>query len=296
MLSGAFFFFIAVAILSYGIQGSLQTTFARKYDAFTVVLHRNLSLIVTMAPILLLVTREEIFEVAEHLPILILASSTGAVSILLAQTSSRYLPIGISTSIRQVVQIIIAVLIGVVLLNEWLTPIQLLLLALIVFIGVMLALLRSDHPHLDPTKIWTGIFFTAGAGTVVAFSFYFLGLLSREMNPLVAGYFWEVGVAVFALIYFVILSLFGKVGERISVSMNDRLKIIGISLLTISATSSYAYALSTGPYALAAGLLTATTLVASVMGWVIYKERLTKFQIALIIAGVGLMFLLKLLS
>jgi drug/metabolite transporter (DMT)-like permease len=116
------------------------------------------------------------------------------------------------------------------------------------------------------------------------------------MNPLVAGYFWEVGVGIFAVLYFVVLSAVGKAGEHVTVSMSDRLKISGISLLTVSATSSYAYALSTGPYALAAGLLTATTLVASVMGWIIYKERLTKFQIGLIVVAVGLMFLLKVLS
>lgn len=296
MLSGAFFFFIALAVISYGIQGSLQTTFARKYDAFVVTIYRNLSLIITMSPVLLLATPAEVKEITEHIPLLLAASGMGAISLLLALTSSKYLPLGVGTAIRQIVQVSIAICIGIVLLNEWLTFAQFVILIAIVFIGIALALLRSDHPHLDPANVWKGVAFAIAAGTVVAQSFYFFSLLSREVNPFVAGYFWEVGVGIFALAYAVILFASGKYKVSVRIPRRDAIKIIGISLLTISATSSYAFALSSGPYALAAGLLTSTTLVASVMGWVIYKERLTKFQIGLIVIAVGLMFLLKVLS
>lgn len=296
MVDTSFFFFITVAVLSYGIQGSLQTTFARKYDAFVVVLYRNISLAVTMSPVLLFVTREQIFEIFDHLWLLFAASGLGAVSILLALSSSKYLPIGISTAIRQVIQIIVAIFLGIVFFSEWLTLTQVVLIATITFIGVALALLKSDHPHLDPQKLLRGVLLTTAAGIIVAHAFFFFGALSREVNPFVAGYFWEVGVGVFALMYFCVLNLLGKYEGSVRIPLRDASKIAGIALLTISATSSYAFALSMGPYALAAGLLTATTLVASVMGWVIYNERLTKFQIGLIVAAVALMFLLKAFS
>ncbi|TSC85962.1 MAG: Uncharacterized protein G01um10148_870 [Parcubacteria group bacterium Gr01-1014_8] len=296
MLSGAFFFFIVIAVLSYGIQGSLQTTFARKYDAFVVTLYRNLSLIITMAPVLLLVPPSQIIAIREHLGTLMLASGLGAISLLLALSSSKYLPIGVSTALRQVIQVSVSLMLGIVLLNEWLTFHQFLLLLGIVFSAIALALSRADFPHLDPRMVWKGLGLTIVAGLIVAHSFYFFSVLSRAVNPLVAGYFWEVGVGVFALAYFLILSASGTYKAPAKIPFSDAAKILGIALLTILGTSCSALAFNLGPYALASGLTTMTTFVAVIMGWIIYKEHLTKFQIGLIVVAVGLMFLLKVLS
>ena len=70
-------------------------------------------------------------------------------------------------------------------------------------------------------------------------------------------------------------------------------KIVAVALLAVPATASYALALTKGPYAVASGLLTTTTLVAVVMGWLLFREHLSRFQVCLIFVAVALMFLMK---
>ena len=189
MPDGAFFVFMIVAVLSFGIQGSLQTYFARKYDALVVTLYRNLSLVVTMLPILFFTTLPEILAIREHFMTLVLASGTGAFALMCSLSSARYLPIGISSAIRQMVQVSIAILLGMLLFHEYLTTAQIFVLVCIVISAVSLALLRSDHPHLDSRMIGRGIFLTVTAGVSAAFTFYFFSVLSRELNPFVSTYF-----------------------------------------------------------------------------------------------------------
>ncbi len=296
MLDTTFFFFIAVAILSYGIQGSLQVFFARKYDALVVALYRNLSLTVTMLPVFLFVSFAEIVQIKEHLFVLALGSMAGTFSLICSLSSSRYLPIGISSAIRQMVHVFVAILLGIFFLQEYLTFFQLLVLTGLVFSAISLALLKSEQPHLEARTVSKGVLLTTLSGVGAALTFYFFTILSREINPLVAAYFWEVGVGVFALVYLGCLLAAQRYDTNVILPGADALKVILVSLLTIPATASYAFAVNHGPYALASGMLTMTTLVATVVGWLLYKEVMSKAQVVFIIAAVALMFLLKVLT
>lgn len=285
-----------MAVLSFSIQGSLQTYFARKYDALVVTLYRNLSLALTMLPLFFFVTWPQIVSVTGHLGTLVCASGFGAVALISALSSNRFLPIGISSAIRQMIQVICAVFLGTFFLQEQLTSVQVLILAGIALCGVSLALLRSEHAHLDSRLAWRGIVLTIAAGFFGAVSFYFFSILSRELHPFVSTYFWEVGVGVAALLYLVVLSAFGRHNGIIRLPFSDAYKIIVVALITIPASASYAFAVNHGPYALAGGIITMTTLVTTVFGWLVYKEHLTKLQGILICSAVGLMLLLKVLS
>lgn len=296
MLSGAFFFFMAIAILSYGIQGALQAHFARKYDAIVVALYRNLSLAITMLPLFFFATRPEILAIREHTITLLLASGTGAFALICQLSSIRFLPVGISSAIRQMVQVVIAVALGILFLREYLSFLQLLILLGLVLSAVSLSLLKSDHQHLDSNMVWRGIILTVSAGVAAAFTLYFFSVLSRALNPFVATYFWEVGIGIAALAYVVVLLSLGRYKGTLSLPLFDGFKIVCISLFAIAASTSYAFAVNYGPYALAGGMITMTTLVATIVSWLIYKERLTKYQIGLIVVAVGLMFLLKVFS
>jgi drug/metabolite transporter (DMT)-like permease len=291
MLTGAFLVFVAVAVVCYGVQGSLQTMFARRYDAFTTAIFRNFSLVFAMAPILLFVPTTDIWKVGQHAGVLVLACSTGAASLLLSLTASKYLPIGVGTAIRQMVQVSFALMLGVLFLREWLTPGQFILLSMIVLVGVVLALSRVDFPHLNPRMVWHGIRLTVVSGFMLAASFFFFSILAREVHPFAASYFWEAGIAIFALMYCLWFWYMGKTSLKIP--PHAALNIALVALLTIPATVSFAFALAQGPYAIAQGLLTMTTLVSLVMGWVLYREHLSRWQIALIFVAVSLMFLMK---
>ena len=296
MVDSSFFFFIAIAILTFSTQGSLQTFFARKYDALVVTLYRNLSLAVTMLPVFLFVSAAEILEIREHAGTLVLACATGAFALLCSLSSSRYMPIGISSAIRQMVHVTVAVFLGMLFLNEYLTIVQLVIITGIVLSAISLSLLRSEYAHLNPNTVGKGILLTIAAGAGAALTFYFFSILSREMNPLVASYFWEVGVGIFALVYLGFLVAIQRYDSRVILPGKDALIVVSLALLTIPATLSYAFAVNHGPYALAAGMMTMTTLVTTVIGWMLYKEILRKVQVIFIVVAIALMFLLKMLS
>lgn len=285
-----------VAVLSYGVQGSLQSAYARRYDPMVVALLRNVSLVVTMLPALFFVSFEEIRAIREHVIVLLLASSLGACSLVCALSAVRYLPIGISSAIRQMAHVGMALTLGALFFNEGLSPLQSLLLALLVGAGIALSLSRSNHNHLDPRMLRKGVGLTILAGVIVAHSFFFFSMLSREVNPIVAGYFLESGIGLFALLYAAILHWSGVRAINLRVPIRDALKIVFIALLTISGTISFARAVNHGPYGLATGFLTTTSLVASVVGWLLYKEQLSRTQVGILFFAVFCMLALKTIS
>lgn len=296
MLESEFFLFIAVAIFSYGIQVPLLVYFARKMDGLIVTVYRNLSLGITMLPIFFFVTIPEILAITAHIQTLLLASGFGAFGFICNLGASRHLPIGIANSVRQAAYVIIAVILGILFLQEYLTLVQLIILAGILSGGIMLTLTRSSHTHLKEEERWRGIFLAVLGGFGYALAFFFYSILSREVTPLVAGYFWEVTIGVIALLYLLYKVYRGNYTQKLMLSWREMITIVLISLTTISGTISYGFAVNYGPYALASGLVTTTVLITTLMGWILFKEKLTLRQLMLIIGVIGLIFILRLVS
>jgi drug/metabolite transporter (DMT)-like permease len=296
MIDPIFFVFITISILSYGIQGPLNVLFSRKRDALVYTVYRNLSLALTMLPVLFFASWEEVAAVTNVLPLLLAASATGAFAFICLLTAANYLPVGITQSIRQSVYVSLAVVLGAVFFGEYLSLLQLLILGAILAASVLIMLSKSSHAHLDNENRGKGVFLAILAGASVAFSFYFFSQLSRELNPLVAGYFWEVTIGVLALIYLLFMKYTKRYVAPISMPLKDVGLITLVSITTIFGTLGYAFAVNYGPYALASGLVTSTILISAVAGWILFKERLTYWQIFLILAATALMFLLRVIS
>lgn len=296
MLSSTFFLLAGLMVFAYGLQGSLQAKYIRKYDALTVGVIRNISLCITMLPVLFFAPFSETAKVPEHFLTLALASIVGALGLWCSFSSAHYLPIGFGTALRQVAHTVTAVALGAVLFLELLSPVQVLLLAFIMFSGISLILVRTDHDHLDPRLVMRGVGLAILAGIIVAHSFYFLSLLSREIHPLVAAYFWEAGIGVVLLAIFLGRRYRNQGAAIEKVYFKDVGIIIGISLLTILGTVAYASAATYGPYALVSGLMSMTTLVSVVMGWYLYRERVTFLQGILMGFSIACVIALKLLS
>lgn len=294
MLSSAFFLYSFLFVIAYGLQGAFQAGYIRKYDSLTVGLLRNGSLILTMAPLLFLAPLGSVGEISNHIGTLAFASGVGAIGLWLSFESAHYLPIGVGTALRHMTHAVTAVMLGAYLFHEYLTHLQLLFLGLTVSCGIALILLRVDYGHLNPQTVGRGIALTLSAGAVVALSFFLFSSLSRDVHPFVAAYFWEAGAGIYLLLFFLFR------GHRTSFptipSRRDLLAIIGISCLTIIGTVGYALAVTHGPYALASGLMSLTTLVAIVLGRYLYHEKLTRLQIVCVLAAVVSTLLLKLVS
>lgn len=296
MADSQFFFFLAIAVVSFGLHGALIVSFVRRYDALVVALYRGLSLIVTMLPFLFFVSFEDIVAIREHIPLLLISSIVGALAFTLSLTGSRYLPVGIATSIRQTTIVPVAICIGWLFLGEHLTSIQTILLIGVGICAVALSFLRSNHAHLHKGMVRRGVFLCICAGVLAALFWFFFSIMARNVNPLVAAYFSEAGVGIVVLVYLLFLRGIGKHSSNIWLPSGEVFKIGAVALLTIFATGSYAIAVNHGPYPLASGVMVGTILVSTLAGWFVFKEHLTKMQVAVIFVGVILMFLIRIVS
>ena len=296
MTDPLFFLFMGLTVLSFGIHSALIVSFARRYDSLVVATYRGLSLIATMLPILIFVPWEEIIAIKEAYLTLLLSAGIGSISFTVSITGSRYLPVGVASTLRQTISVPVAIVIGMLFLQEYLTFIQILLLIGIGACAIWLTLLRSDHPHLDPRLARWGITLSVLAGVGSAFAWYFFSIAARELHPFVAAYFVEVGVGLFTLIYLVVLRASGLHKGSLHIPFPALRNIILVGMLTISGTAGYALAVNHGPYSLASGLMMGAILVATVIAWPLFKERLRLMQIGLIIVAAAFMFLIKTVS
>ncbi len=296
MIDSFFFLCITVSFLSYGVQMPLMVHYVRKYDGLVVTVIRNLSLTLTMSPFLFLATGSEIAEVWVHIPTILFASFLGTLSFIAALNASKYIPVGITYATRQVIYVALTMICGYLFFMEALSPIQTVLLVCMISAGTMLALIKSQHTHLNPHTAWKGISLALFAGVFHAGTFYFFTDVARQMNPLVASYFWEVFVGVFALLLFYIQRTFTSYDSTLAIPWKDMRYIVIIGLLTLSGTGGYSIAVNYGPFALASGLVTLSTVVAMVVAWVLFKEKLSRVHVALILCIVGLLIAIKVVS
>lgn len=296
MLDPLFFVFIFIAAIGFGIHGVLVVKYSRQHDPLVVAAYRGLALSIMMVPVLLMSPLQEIAGVTDYIGIILGGASLGAAGFAISMTGSRHLPIGVAISIRHAMAVILSIIIGAILLQEFLTPVQTVLLVGLVSSVVGVALLRSEHIHLDSKKAHIGILCSLLAGVFTSTSFYFFSVTARGINPFVAAYFSEVAIGVFSLLYLLILGAMGFRNVSFKIPSSHLRDICLISVLTIFASVSYGFALTHGPYPLAVGLMVSMILVGVITAWFLFNERLRKPQILCILLTVLFIMLIRLVS
>ncbi len=290
-----FFLFAAISILSYGVQLPLLSKYARNIDSLSTTIYRNVSLIFTMAPVLFFVPRDAFSQLPDYFWFLALASGAGALAFVLNMAASTYLPISIGNSLRRVSQIIASVILGIILFNEYLPTYQIILIGLMTIGAVMLTTSKPNVSHLKKQNVFLGTLLGVLSGCVFAISFATFTHLSRNLNPLLASYTLEAGVGIFVVLFGFIR--FFKFRQIVPIlPKKEFVKIVLISATTISGTIFYGLALNHGPYALIASLMTVTGVITFIMGYFLFKEKLTKQQTILTILILSCVAMLKLLS
>ncbi len=277
-----FFLLLMIAVFAYGIQTPLLTVYARKYDSITVAIYRNVSLAVLMSPVLLFAPSEDFARAAEYvLPIAFMAVVGGGAYIV-GLSSATYLPVGIAQSFRQASSIIASIFLGAVVLAEYLSGVELILIVLLLTGIVALSLLKTDVVHLKRQNISLGIWLAIGSGIASAASFLIFTSTSRQMSPLITGYFLELGVAIAAIMFATIRWAF--FGQRVPLLPSRDVKNIAlISSIAIVATLGFGYAVTIGTFAIASALLGTSLVVSLVTAWIFFKERLSLRQVSIII-------------
>ncbi len=287
-----FYLYALGSMAGYALQNVLLAHHARKMDGLSLAFYRNISFVVTLLPLLIGASREEITGVLAEWPLLLMAGGAGGISLGLFYAAYKYLTVGIAGALSRAVMTVILTGFGWIVLHETLSLPALGLILLIIVSSIALGTARNTHAHLRKGAsigilfVTVGAFFLAGTNAVPI-------ILSRTVNPLVAGYFWEVSIGIAAGVLILLRWLTVRQGLQ---HVNVR-AFTGIALCswpTLVGTGLYTLALRTGPVAVVTSILSASLVVVSLLGWWLYRERLTAMQwgaIFVVLTGVvGLKF------
>jgi len=287
-----FFLLAVLAMIAYSVQGTLISHHARKHDGLSISIYRNLSLAVTMIPLLFLASRESFASLHDPAVIVqfLIAGATGAMGLALSLWAVKSLPVGVKTVFGRLFSVVVVFLLGYFFFGEIPLWEELFFVTLILVAGGCLALQKNNFDHLD-NKVMKGVVLTFISAILSGFSFYFMSKLSREVDPFLSGYVWETLIGVFALFYGIIRSGVGHT-KIARISWKEFGTIALVSWPTLIGTGCFAYAVTIGPLGIANAVGTGGILVSILIAHFLYKEKLIRsqwFWVAVIAIGlVGL--------
>lgn len=291
-MEATFSLLILVSLVAFGIQTPLLAIYARRFDGITVAMYRNVSLMITMSPVLLFIPEGQYELLAEYWPYVALSAFLGAVTFILGITASTYLPIGISQSLRQATNILSAIILGVLFFAEYLTALQLTLVGLLLGGVVALSLSKPDVLHLERQNVSRGIWMSIAAGVGASCTFLFFAYASRAMSPLLTGYLLEVGVGVTAVVLGALRYLAFKQKTPL-LKVRDIIKLTLVSATAIVGTLCFGFAVTFGPYALASAVVSTAGIVSLLVAWYVFKEKITQKQLLTVLFILGMVIALQ---
>lgn len=193
--------FVALCLLArfgYSLNDIFIGRLARRQGRMEVAAFRGTSLGLSMAPWLLLVPTTAYAALLRHPLALLLTVGVTAAGNILQLHAVRYIPFGLRAAVMICTMAVCSLLIGWSALDERLSPLQVLLSAVLVASGAAVAL--GSHAHADiQLDVPRGVSLTVGAGTLMACAVTGVKFLAREAHPLLAAYAWEFGAGLILL-------------------------------------------------------------------------------------------------
>lgn len=201
-----YFLIALIAGWGYAVQGLLVANYGRRFDPFLITACRGLSFAITLSPLLLLAAPGSFEKTIPFLGTLIFAGFLGAIAVALIFTAQRFFPVGVVASFQQMAQLWL-LLFGFLFLGDAI-GLSSLLAILVILVGlVALALHKSDALHLksiSPVCYGYVFLFPFLLGT----GYFLLAKVSRQADPLVAAYIWEISIGVIGLLIFLMHKYF----------------------------------------------------------------------------------------
>ncbi|KKW39350.1 hypothetical protein A2454_03440 [Candidatus Peribacteria bacterium RIFOXYC2_FULL_55_14] len=276
------FYLLAVSsMLGYALQNALLVRYARRMDGLSLAFYRNISFLVTLLPLLFLSSPQEIAEVLSHWKVLLISGIAGGVYLAIVFESYHFIAIGVGHTIKQAAINILMALAGLLLYEEVLPAMEFLLVAVVVLSCIWLSMQRVDAPHISQ-KLLLGISLSLLSAFPVIITKIILTDMSRAVDPLASGYFWEAAIgiasAVTILLRWVLL--------RRGLTRIDSRTMLGITAAaspTLIGTGCYALALSMGPIAIVSAIGSGSLIVTALCGWLWYHEKLSRSQWAALV-------------
>ncbi|MGK5094435.1 DMT family transporter [Deltaproteobacteria bacterium TL4] len=282
-----FFILVITAVFGYSLQANLLIFHSRKLDRLSVAIYRNLSFVIAMLPLLFFTDLEAIGQVRFWIGELLVSGISGALFLWMLYSSYRFLPIVVANTFYRSIYIVGIATFGIVFYHESFSVLEM-LCAGIILCGIIYMNKQKYHmPHLE-IQTSRGIIYAMTAGLLVATSIFLMSKISREINPWVAGYFWEVSIGLSALtIGWIRLWMLGKKIQR--VSLKEFLKIALAASPTVLGTGCFAYASNLGPIGMMGALGQAGLIFDIFFSRIFHKEQLQINQflgIAIIFSGI----------
>ncbi|MGY5450255.1 EamA family transporter [Agarivorans sp. MS3-6] len=275
------FFIIALcATFAYALQGVLMAKVYRQSDQLSAVAYRGLSLLISMSPLLLLVPHSAYADFLGQLAWLLLAASLAAVANWANAIAFVRLPVGIASALSMAFTALFVALLGQFFLNEQLS-LQQWLMGGITLVAVLLlgasqarkAKQVASQAAYTQYKPLTGIVASACYGGLMSYALVLVASMSRSSHPFLVGYAWEVMIGVVAMFIAVGRGLFSSKGGFQSLSMANFKQILMYASPTVIGTACYALAMTLGPLAIAAAILSTMMVFSMLLGWWFLKEK-----------------------
>ncbi len=272
-----FFFLSIAAMLGYSIYGTLIAHHVRKHDGLSVATVRNLSLAIIMIPLLFFADSSNFSKLSPYILTLVSAGLTGIISMILTYWSLRFLPVGIKTALGRIGSVIFIFLISWIWFGEIPTILECIWILPIVIGGSVLSLQTIKFSILDGS-IGIGVLLNLIGVIFTSISFVQMSDVARNLDPFIAGYFWEVLIGAWALLFgigrWMVCGkpIFGKI------KLPEAGKIALVSAPTLIGTGCFALAVTMGPVGIANVIGTGGIFVSILMGYWLYHEKMTRTQ------------------
>jgi drug/metabolite transporter (DMT)-like permease len=287
-----FFFLAILSMIAYSFQGTLLAHHARKMDGLSLAWYRNLSLWITMLPLLFFSPLADFSLIHHHWMTLVWATSTGSLALALGLQAVKYLPVGISTGLKSASMTIMALVLGIFFFQEHLTGLQIGFIFLLLLASIFLAFQKNTFTHFTP-NMPKGLLLCLFSGILTTLSFFFMSKVSRELNPFIAGYIWEFGIGLFAFIFILFRAEFSSYRLE-KIPLKEFSKILWISSATLIGTGGFAYAVTIGSFSIASSIGVGGIFVSTLLAFFVYKEKLRPLQWILLFVLLGALTGLKL--
>jgi len=289
-----FFILALLATLGYALQGVLMAGYYRSMDRLSAVTYRGLSLGISMLPLLLFVPAGTFGQWPALLPLILSAAVLAALGNWCNATVISHLPVGIANALCMGAVSLTVTSLGYLVLDERLLPRQLLFVALILM-GVLLLGLSRSRPlvagALPPARLGVGLLFSGLFGLLLGSAFMLVAQASREAHPFLVAYSWEFGIGLCALLMTGLRRALGGAALQ-ALPLRQFARLLLCASPTAIGTGLYALAMTLGPVAIAAAVVSSMMVFSTLFGYLLYGERPSRRQGALIlficVAVVGL--------
>ena len=272
-----FWILIGITILGFAIQAVLTSHIVRQIDTLSGSMYRSIALIFIMLPLLLFTDIESISQIWQYQSQLIPAALAWAFATWFSYSAVKKLPMGISASLKTITSVIGSLVLGWIFFQEYFTWIAIASIIIMLIWGIIISNSNTKFDHLDNDNLIKGILYSFIAWLLGSITVFFMINVSRELDPYVAGYFWEAQIAIALIIMVFVRKAFfnGKI-EKISKKQFRNIAIA--SSLTLPATWAMAVAGTMWDFAIISVMLTLIIVVITIIWALFFKEKLNKPQ------------------